>query len=325
MFDPFGREIRSLRMSVTQRCNLNCFYCHREGQDNCNGELSPEEIERVVEVATSLGMRKVKITGGEPLLREDIVEIIGRVSKHVEEVSMVTNGILLGPHASLLKKNGLDRVNVSLDSLDRGTFEDISGTDRLHNVLEGIREANRCDLGVKLNVVMIRGVNTDELDNMMDFCAANGTILQLIELTTEKCNTNTLSYKRYHYDLENIENDIQNKALNIKFNELHNRKKYLVPLNGSGEDGKVCEVELVRPMHNTEFCSHCSRLRLTSDGKLKPCLLSNDGLVDVLSTIRNNGGTGELKSKFLETVKNRRPYWHEDDEDEGKTEVLCSL
>jgi cyclic pyranopterin phosphate synthase len=328
MLDQYGRDMKSMRISVTQMCNFGCFYCHREGQSAGNEELSPDEIERIVEVAASLGMRKVKITGGEPLLRKDIVEIVGRIANHVDEVSMTTNGILLEHLASKLVESGLKRVNVSLDSLDPSTFKAVTGTDLLKDVKEGIVAAVHSGLKVKLNVVMLNGINTMELDEMMKFSSSNNAILQLIELTTERCSVNTEFYKMHHYDLAKVEREFQDSAVEIKFNELHNRRKYFVPLNGSSGasyQGKVCEVELVRSMHNSDFCSNCTRLRLTSDGKLKPCLLTNEGLVDVLGAVRNGGGTDDLKDRFKAAIYNRRPYWREEDRIESETEVLCPL
>jgi len=287
--------------------------------------MSPSEIEKIVGIAANLGMKKVKITGGEPLARRDIVKVVGKVAKHVDEVSMTTNGVLLERYGSDMSKNGLKRVNVSLDSLKPSTFKAITGADRLDDVLKGIYEAVNCNLNVKLNVVMLRGINTNELNEMVKFAAKTGTILQLIEFATDKCNMDSQFYQRYHVDIENIERHFQRKALKIAFNDLHKRRKYFVPLNGNSDDGRVCEVELVRSMHNTEFCAHCSRLRLTSDGKLKPCLLTNQGLVDILCALRNNGGEEELETKFKQAINNRRPYWLEDDRIENKAEVLCSL
>jgi cyclic pyranopterin phosphate synthase len=329
MRDPFDRTVNSLRISVTQSCNLGCFYCHREGQTGTKDSMSPKEIESLIEVAAELGIRKVKITGGEPLLRSDIVEIVRRIATHVDEVSMTTNGTLLARLAHELHRNGLKRVNISLDSLSLVTSESISGYNRLHETLQGVRGATNSGLGVKLNVVMLRGMNIEELKRLMEFSGENGATLQLIELTTERFNTNSDFYKKYHYDMENLERYFHSNALDIVFNELHKRKKYLVPLdNGAHENPdmqRVCTVELVRSMHNTEFCANCSRLRVTSDGKLKPCLLTNDGLVDVLDALRNNGGTDILKSRFMKAVSNRRPYWGREDDIENKIEVLCPL
>jgi cyclic pyranopterin phosphate synthase len=287
--------------------------------------MTTDEIENVVGIASKLGMKKVKITGGEPLARRDVVEIVGKAARLVDEVSMTTNGVLLERYSSDMSRNGLKRVNVSLDSLKPSTFKAITGADRMEDVLKGIYEAINRDLRVKLNVVMLRGVNTRELNDMVRFAAEAGAVLQLIELTTEKCNLNSRFFQRFHMDLENIERYFRRKASNIVFNELHRRKKYLVPIAGNSNGKAVCEVELVRPMHNTEFCAQCTRLRMTSDGKLKPCLLTNKGLVDIVGALRSNVGEEELETRFKQAINNRHPYWLRDDGIENKAEVLCPL
>jgi len=301
--DPYGRPLDNLRVSVTQRCNLRCFYCHREGETQPTyTEMTPEEIERVTRIAASLEIGKVKLTGGEPLLREDIVEIVDRLSHtpRVREVAMTTNGIPLRSLAKPLKDAGLVRVNVSLGTLDSDVYRAIAGVDAVSQILEGIREAGRVGLSpIKVNMVVLKGLNENHLQGMIDFTRENGLILQIIEF--ESPDPEDKYYRKYHLDLAEIEKKLKEKAERVVVREMQERKKYF--LRGGGE------VEVVRPMHNTTFCGNCNRLRVTSDGKFKPCLFRQDNLVDFLTPMRNGATDGEIKALLLEAVKRRRPYF----------------
>ncbi|MCW3992928.1 MAG: radical SAM protein, partial [Candidatus Bathyarchaeota archaeon] len=141
LVDPYGRKVNSLRISITQRCNFNCFFCHQEGESNPDGEATPEEIETIVNIAADLGITKVKLTGGEPLLRDDVVEIVRRISPYVDEVSMTTNGYGLEERACELKEAGLKRVNVSLHSAHPDLFCKIIGREAFPEVRKGIEAA----------------------------------------------------------------------------------------------------------------------------------------------------------------------------------------
>ena len=300
--DPYGRPLESIRISITQRCNLNCFYCHREGEDpSWKEEMTPEEIQRIVAIAASFGLGKVKITGGEPLLRRDILEIIARIhaTPGIKEVSMTTNGIHLSEYAYNLKKAGLARVNVSLDTLIAERYKQITGADSLQSVISGIKKARDAGLNpVKVNTVLLKGLNEKEIPEMIDFAKKNNVILQIIEL--ESPNENEW-YKRYHASLNTVERLLEGMAERITIRKMHHRKKYHLRNGG--------EVEIVKPMHNTEFCRHCTRIRVTSDGKLKPCLFRNDNLIDMLGPLRKGASEDTLKKLFLEAVKRREPYF----------------
>ena len=152
--DTFGRPVRSMRLSVTAKCDLSCSYCHNEGQVDPGREMSVEEIDRLLEIAHLSGINKVKLTGGEPLIRTDIIDIVRVASKWMEEVSMTTNGTHLASLSSELKSAGLKRVNISLDSHDADKYKEATGFDKLHDVLEGIRMAVEAGLEpVKVNIV----------------------------------------------------------------------------------------------------------------------------------------------------------------------------
>ncbi|MEM2888810.1 MAG: GTP 3',8-cyclase MoaA [Candidatus Bathyarchaeia archaeon] len=302
LIDPCGRPVESIRISVTQRCNLSCFYCHREGEDIKHGEeMTPEEIKRIVEVAASFSIKKVKLTGGEPLARKDIVEIVQKIwsTRGVEEISMTTNGVLLAKCAQRLKDAGLARVNVSLGTLNPEKFKQITCVDAFEKVIMGIQTAAKVGLKpVKVNMVLLRNINEDEVSDMIRFTAENGLILQIIELETPN---ETEAYKKYHVKLNDVKFFLEAMAEKVVIREMHHRRKYF--LKGGGE------VEVVNPMHNTEFCKYCNRIRVTSDGKLKPCLLRNDNLVDFVGPLRQGASNDTLKALFVEAVNKRKPFF----------------
>jgi len=295
--DRFGRPLTGLRISVTERCNLNCFYCHREGCPSGSHEMGAAEIGEIVGLAKEFGVRKIKLTGGEPLLRDDIIEVVTAVTaRGAKEVSMTTNGTLLAGVAGELAEAGLDRVNVSLDTLDEATYERITGKGLLREVFEGIDAAIDAGLTpVKINMVLLKGVNEGEVERMVAFASGRGVILQLIELLPLSGGL-----EAYRCGLDEIEDTLRARAVAVRTRLLMQaRKRYVLPGG---------EVEVVRPMHNSEFCAHCSRLRLTPDGYLKPCLMCNDNLVNVLSPLR----TGKLdgaREAFREAIARREPYF----------------
>ncbi|MFZ1898296.1 GTP 3',8-cyclase MoaA [Methanoregula sp.] len=287
--DSYGRPVTNLRISLTSRCNLSCIYCHAEGEKNPDTDMSTEEIIGIMNVAAKFGIRSIKFTGGEPLIRPDILDIIQAVPKGIES-SITTNGVLLAGMAEGLKKAGLRRVNVSLDSLNPGTYKRITGCDRLGDVLAGIDAALMAGLTpVKLNMVVLSGINDNEIDDFLRFVRGNrNLVLQLIELMHfNDCN--------YHGDLRGVESMLASRSSEVLTRRMHHRKKYCL-------DG--AEVEVVRPLHNTEFCAYCNRLRVTSDGKFKPCLLRTDNHI----TIRGKKGA-ELEALFRQAVEQREPFF----------------
>ena len=287
--DLHGRSVSNIRISLTQACNLNCIYCHAEGEKNPEKELSAEEIAEILRVAQGFGIRTVKFTGGEPLMRPDLVRIIASVPPGMES-SLTTNATLLAGKAKALKEAGLSRVNVSVDSMDPVRYEQITGRPMLGEALAGIEAALEAGLTpVKINMVVLSGINEDEIDTFIDYVRDNpNLVLQLIELMNFRdCD--------HHGDVQGIEDRIAAMADRVETRRMHHRRKYFV---------RGAEVEVVRPLHNTEFCAYCNRLRLTSDGKLKPCLLRSDNLVDV----RGLKGPA-LEEAFREAVKRREPYF----------------
>ncbi len=287
--DPFNRPVSNLRISLTPKCNLSCIYCHREGEQSPEEQIPAEEIAEILRVAAKFEIRSVKFTGGEPLLRQDLLEIVRSVPAGMES-SLTTNGTLLADLAYGLREAGLRRVNVSLDSLNPETYKKITGIDRLSDVFAGIDAALDAGLTpIKLNMVVLEGINDTEIDDFLRYVRGNrNLVLQLIELMHFNDCT-------YHGDLNGLENSLAARSREIITRRMHHRKKYCL-------DG--AEVEVVRPRHNTEFCAFCNRLRVTSDGKLKPCLLRTDNHVD----IRKKKGA-ELEALFQTAVSLREPYY----------------
>ncbi|ADG13310.1 molybdenum cofactor biosynthesis protein A [Methanocaldococcus infernus ME] len=291
MKDRFGRDIKSLRISVNCECNLRCFYCHKEGHKSSERYLTPEDFEKIVKTAMKFGIEKVKISGGEPLLREDIVEIVRRIKNlGIKDLSLTTNGTLLKDLAYELKEAGLDRINISLFSLNKERFGKFIGGN-LDDVIEGIRIATKLFYPVKINYV-VTTVNIDEFNEMLKFCKEVKAILQVIELipTTEPL-------KKFYYSINTLEEKIKERANKVFVRKFQNRKKYFL-------DG--LEVEFVKPMDNTEFCANCSRIRVTHDGHLKPCLLRDDNLIDIYNALKKNE---DLEKYFLECIYRREPYF----------------
>ncbi|MFA4668119.1 GTP 3',8-cyclase MoaA [Pyrococcus kukulkanii] len=304
LIDRFGRPVTNLRISLTKECNLNCFYCHREGQLDGERRMTPEEIERIVRIASRLGIRKVKLTGGEPTIRSDIMEIIRKIRPYVIDLSLTTNGTTLYTLAEKLKEAGLDRVNISLDTLDREKYKMITGFDVLDQVLKGIRKATRIFHPVKLNMVVMKGINDDEIWDMIRFAGEVGAILQLIEIEVPREMEDSQFFKDFFYPLKPLEEEFEKLAVEIRERRMHRRRKYFLPV-----DGKIVEVEVVRSMHNTTFCMNCTRLRLTADGYLKTCLLRKDDLIDILGPMREGASDEELVEVFKRAVLLREPYW----------------
>jgi len=266
-----------------------------------------EDIERIVRHASRHGINHLKLTGGEPLLRDDILKIISMISPLVDDLSMTTNGAHLKDLALDLKKAGLSRINVSLHSLNSETYYRITGVNDLDKVKEGIERAVEVGLNpVKVNMTILRGYNEQEIKEMMKFAAVTGSILQLIEL--QEMPGDNQDFSKLHVDLSSIESELAEIAIQIKQHPRNGRFEYLVPL----DDGHEVAVEIVRPMHNSEFCKGCTRLRVTSDGKLKPCLLRSDNLVEISNDEEFQTDYELLDRAFSKAVKNREPYWRDE-------------
>jgi len=303
LIDNCGRPLLNLRISITQRCNFRCDYCHKEGEGCSRGEceeMTLGEIVRVAKIAVDLGISRIKLTGGEPLMRKDLCDIVSGISAipGLKDLSMTTNGSLLAFEAKRLHASGLRRVNISLPTLNAETYCKLTDGN-LENVLEGIKAAVVAGFDpVKLNMVVLNGINVDAVPEMIEYARQTGTILQLIEL--DPVNVDDDYFSTYHRYLDDYENLLRQKAVEIETRRfMHNRHVYHLP---------DVTVEVVHPTENREFCAHCTRIRITSNGMLKTCLMRNDNLIDILTPLRRGATDDELKSFFLQANQIREPF-----------------
>ncbi|HID42754.1 MAG TPA: GTP 3',8-cyclase MoaA [Archaeoglobaceae archaeon] len=294
LVDRFGRKITNLRIAITNKCNLKCVYCHREGELSPGEEMNLEEIRKISNAFYRLGIKKVKITGGEPLLRKDVVEIIQSMPEF-SEISMTTNGSFLSRRAYELAEAGLSRVNVSLDTLDDKKYSKITGGGEVKKVIDGIYAAYDAGLlPIKVNMVIMKEINEDEVEDLLNFTSGFNrdginVILQLIELMK------MFGMDKYYVDITPIEEKYSKKARAVVIREMHKRKQYAI-------DKSV--IEFVKPLDNSEFCMHCNRIRVTSNGKVKPCLLRNDNLIDI-----RNLDKEEMEKAIKDAVMLREPFF----------------
>ncbi|MEM3378081.1 MAG: GTP 3',8-cyclase MoaA [Candidatus Bathyarchaeia archaeon] len=304
LIDKYGRPLLNLRIALTSRCNLRCNYCHKEGEEcsvnNASEEMTVEEIVRITRIAVELGISRIKLTGGEPLMRKDLCKIVEGIATipGVKDLSMTTNGSMLGAQAQELRACGLRRVNISLPTLNGEVYHKLT-EGHIENVLDGVKAAVEAGFQpVKLNMVVLNCINDNAVLEMMDFARQTGTILQLIEL--DPVNVDDAYFKVYHNFLNEHEGMLRQKAVKVETRRfMNNRRIYHLP---------DVTVEVVHPTENGEFCAHCTRLRVTSNGKLKTCLMRNDNLVDVLTPMRRGASDKELKELFVRVNQLREPY-----------------
>lgn len=303
LFDPYQRRINYLRISVTDRCNLRCRYCMpEEGIPLIPHEkiLTYEEILRLVRVFVSEGIYKIRLTGGEPLIRKGIIEFIANLSKieGIKDLSLTTNGILLRDFAKELKRAGLNRVNISLDTLRKDRFHQITRRNGFERVWEGIQEAINVDLSpIKINMVAIKGMNDDEIESFAQLTFHLPLTVRYIE----------------YMPSGNGEEWKEGSILTIK--EIKGRLEKMAPLipipsnslDGPARrfhfEGALGEIGLIGPVSD-HFCGNCNRLRLTPDGKIRTCLFSDEE-IDVREYLRNGAGDEELRKRLLEALKTK--------------------
>jgi len=263
--------------------------------------MTADEVIRIARTAVSLGISHIKLTGGEPLLRRDIINIVSGLASipGISDLAMTTNGVHLSTLAKPLKEAGLRRVNINLPSLDPKIYSMVNGGD-LNDVLTGVGAAVKAGLyPVKLNTLILRDVNVDAISSMIEFARQNNVILQLMEL--EPVNVQDCFYDEHFFSLADFEEDLKKQALDVQTRgNMQNRHIYSLP---------GVKVEVVHPIENTDFCARCTRLRVTSDGKLKPCLMVNDNLVDILTALRKGATDTELAKLFAAAVRRRQPYY----------------
>ena len=298
--DRFGRRLNYLRISVTDRCNLRCDYC-RPAPDAYRAEahhqiLSFEEIERIVRVAATMGVSKVRITGGEPLVRRDVPILVEKLAgiPGIHDMGMTTNATLLEKYAHDLAKAGLNRINISLDSLNPLHFRRLTGGE-LAPVLDGIQAAQKAGLTpVKLNTVLMRGINDDEVPDLIDFASRIGATIRFIELMPMKQG---MDWQQHYIAIDEV---LQREAVRARVDvsaALHtgNTAARYLPLNhGAGEVG------FIMPM-SARFCEGCNRLRLTADGGLRSCLPA-DHQLNLRDLIRRGGSDEDIRAVFMRSA-----------------------
>ncbi len=322
LVDQFGREVSGVRVSLTDRCNFDCVYCHNEGLGDTRGpmepqddEMSTDDVVRFLEVAREFDVEAVKFTGGEPMLRDDLEEIVRRTPDGME-TSLTTNGTYLPGRAPGLVDAGLDRVNVSQDALDQEAFAEVTQSGEYEAVIEGVEAALDAGLQpVKLNMVVFEQT-AGYVPEMVDHVAENdGLQLQLIEYMPELAGR-----PEWAVDIQRVHDWLEEQAEHVEQREMHDRRRYWVggsPASESGgnssdsSDGDPTDdtggmVEIVDPVGNADFCANCHRVRVTHEGYLKGCLNRNDDLRSMGEMTRP-----EIRDAFRETVHERVPYYGE--------------
>jgi cyclic pyranopterin phosphate synthase len=304
LVDRFGRSVTSLRIAVTPECNFDCVFCHNEGfVGHAQDLLTPSEIARVTSILMQLGVRKVKLTGGEPMSRHDIVEISRKIGElHPDDLAMTTNGTRIEKLAWDLRDAGMKRLNISIHSLKEERFKWITSSVRFKETLQAISAAIESGMTpVKLNMVLLKDYNTDEVWDMVDYAESLGggdvALVQLIELVP----VDKQFYTRFHYDMAAVEDQVRDKAVSVEVRDLQNRPQYTLP-NG-------VKVEIVRPVHNASFCIANNRMRITHDGKFRPCLMRDDNMVDFRKYLRDGSGDESIAAQFIKSVWVREPYY----------------
>lgn len=308
MKDSFNREIDYMRISITDRCNLRCRYCLPEGVELVDRKeiLSLEEIVHVCEIAAELGIKKIKITGGEPLVRGDCCELIKKIKqvKGIEKVTITTNGLLLEQYAQGLIDAGIDAINISLDTMDKQMFEQLTQYDQFENVLKGIDYVLKYNIPIKINAVSLDlyeygkkvgiEVKKDYWKDLIDIAKDKPIDVRFIEIMP-------IGFGKYY-------ETIDHKQFLEKLKETYPSLKEDHRVHGNGPavyyqiEGYKGSIGLISAIHG-KFCDSCNRIRLTSQGYVKPCLCYNDG-VDLKSLLRSEDPNKEimLKEAFKQAV-----------------------
>lgn len=307
MIDPFGRSITYLRVSVTDRCDLRCVYCMAEEMTFLPKRdlLTLEELERICTAFIRLGTRKLRLTGGEPLVRRDVLKLVERLGRRLgdglDELTLTTNGTQLARYAEDLCRAGMRRVNVSLDTLDPATFTAMTRRGRIEQVLEGIFAAQRAGLAIKINAVAMRGVNEDGFDDMIRWCGQHGFDLCLIETMPmgEISEDRTDQYLplsivrgrlRRHWTLTETQYRTGGPARYFDVAETGRRIGFITPMT-----------------HN--FCESCNRVRLTCTGTLYMCL-GQDDQADLRTVLRQGVDDAALDAAIHAAIA-RKPKGHD--------------
>ena len=300
MIDKWGRSINYLRISITDRCNLRCIYCMPKEGISYREEkeiLSIDEIISVAKAAGELGISKIRITGGEPLVRDGIEELIHKIKrlKGIKEVCLTTNGILLEEKMDSLILAGLDRVNISLDTLKENVYGEITRNGKIDKVLRGIESSIKNGIKVKLNIVIIKGYNDTEIMDFVDLVDEKQIDIRFIELMPIGFGKNYTSFS----SKEIRDLILENRDL-IKCDENNEKEGPAVYYKTKKSIGRIGFISAM----THSFCESCNRVRLTADGVLKQCLLLNNS-INIKDTIRNGGNEEEIKEVLRDVIHNK--------------------
>lgn len=306
LIDSFNRRIEYLRLSVTDRCDLRCFYCLPKGYDEFNEPetwLNFDEIERLMRIFADLGVRKLRITGGEPLSRRGLPDLVSRLSAitPIQDISLSTNAVQLARHAKALKAAGVQRINVSLDSLNSERYRDIT-CGKLEKVLHGLAVARQVGFDpIKINMVLMKGVNDDEVEDMVAYCVANAFVLRFIE--TMPMGDSGRQAAQYFLDLGEVQ-----ERLTQRFDLIPNVLPGAGPARYYRDAGNQTSIGFITPL-SQHFCETCNRVRLSADGKLHLCLGQED-VVDLRQPLREGMDDEGLRQLILAGIA-RKPERHE--------------
>ena len=306
LVDQFLRKINYLRVSVTDRCDLRCVYCMKEKMNFLpkSDVLSLEEIERLCDNFIDLGVEKIRLTGGEPLVRKDITHLIKNLNKkksftNLKEITLTTNGTLLKKYAKELKDNGINRINVSLDTIVKEKYKEITRFGNLDNVFEGIDEALKNNIKVKINTVVFKNFNDHQMTNLINW--ANSKLLDLTFIEVMPMSDTDMPRHMQFVSLDKIFKELNDI---YKFNQSDYQTGG--PSNYYTSDKLNIKIGFITPMSNN-FCATCNRVRISSTGKLYMCLGQND-FVDFREILRSDRGDDFIKEKirFALSVKPKR-------------------
>ena len=307
LIDPFGREVNYLRVSVTDRCDFRCTYCMSENMTFLPKKdiLSLEELEIICNVFIKLGTKKIRLTGGEPLVRKGILNLIKNLGKKIgnglDELTLTTNGSQLERYAEFLKENGVNRVNVSVDHLDPNKFREITRWGDLDKVLAGIEKAKSVGIKIKINTVALKDFNEKNIIEMIEWCSLNEYDMTLIEVMPMGDIGSENRFNQY-LPLSKVK-----ERLSKKFNLINIPKKTGGPARYYKIEGKKIDLGFITPLtHN--FCESCNRVRLTCTGILYMCLGQDDN-VDLKNILRNKGSSF-LENSLFKAIS-RKPKGHD--------------
>lgn len=312
LVDPFDRQITYLRLSVTDRCNLRCTYCMAEEMEFLPKQkvLSLEEMQRIAAAFVELGVSKIRLTGGEPLVRKGVTELASSISAldGLDELTMTTNAVLLDKFAKPLADAGIKRLNISIDSLKPDRFKAMTRVGNLEEVLRGIEAARNVGFqSIKLNAVILAGQNDDEVIDLAEFAVERGLDISYIE---EMPLGNISSHERTDTQYENI--DIRDQ-LQKRFEITPSTESTGGPSRYYRVAGSENKIGFISPM-SENFCSSCNRVRLTTEGRLLLCL-GNEHSVDLRDPLRDGVSDQELKDIILKAIGNKPERHYFDPED----------